>query len=219
MSNIPSILQDIIAEKQREVAKNSQIMPVALIENMIAEAAVEVPRGFYLALREKIQLGQNGVIAEIKKASPSKGLLREDFQPADIARSYENHGAACLSVLTDEKFFQGSELYLDMVKNESALPVIRKDFIISEYQVFESRAMGADCILLIAGCLSHEEMLTFTRLAYELGMDVLVEVHNLTELDKIAGLPIRMVGINNRNLHTFEVDLSVTVELSSHFPE
>lgn len=217
-TNMPSILKEIIEEKHREVKANSAAIPLSVIENVIADET-EHARGFYNALAHKIQYSENAVIAELKKASPSKGVIREDFQPIPIAKSYEENGAACLSVLTDKKFFQGSELYLDTVKSVSSLPVLRKDFIIDEYQVFESRAMGADCILLIAACLSYEELLHFTRIAYDLGMDVLVEIHNLQELDKIAGLPVRMVGINNRDLNTFEVDLSITTELVAQLPK
>lgn len=217
-TQVPSILRDILLEKQREVKLNMKALPTSVIENMIADEESDVPRGFYNALMQRVSEEKNAVIAEIKKASPSKGVIRDDFQPIPIAQSYERNGAACLSVLTDKKFFQGSELYLDSVKGASTLPVLRKDFIISEYQVFESRAMGADCILLIAACLSHEAMLTLIRLTYDLGMDVLVEVHNLAELDKVAGLPVRMVGINNRDLNTFEVDLSTTTELVAQLP-
>lgn len=216
--SMPSVLQEIIAEKHREIATRKAATPLELIEHMIADAD-DTPRGFFEALQGKVNVGQNAVIAEIKKASPSKGVICEDFDPVRIAKSYEQHGAACLSVLTDEKFFQGSELYLESAREATQLPVIRKDFIIDPYQVYEARGMGADCILLIAACLSHEEMLALIRLAYDLGMDVLVEVHNLAELDKVAGLPVRMVGINNRNLHTFEVDLSTTLELAAQIPE
>ncbi|PIE42032.1 MAG: indole-3-glycerol-phosphate synthase [Gammaproteobacteria bacterium] len=215
---LPTILEDIIAEKHREIEVRQKSNPVELIENIIVEQN-DVPRSFYQSLKRRIDNQQPAVIAEIKKASPSKGVIREDFDPVAIAKSYENAGAACLSVLTDEKFFQGSESYLDAAREATQLPVLRKDFIIDEYQVFEARAMGADCILLIAACLSHEQMFSLTRLAYDLGMDVLVEVHNVEELDKTAGLPIRMIGINNRNLHTFEVDLNTTFELSMLIPD
>ncbi len=215
---LPTILEDIIAEKHREIEARQKSNPVELIENIIVEQN-DVPRSFYQSLKRRIDNQQPAVIAEIKKASPSKGVIREDFDPVAIAKSYENAGAACLSVLTDEKFFQGSESYLDAAREATQLPVLRKDFIIDEYQVFEARAMGADCILLIAACLSPEQMFSLTRLAYDLGMDVLVEVHNVEELDKTAGLPIRMIGINNRNLHTFEVDLNTTFELSMLIPD
>lgn len=215
---LPTILEEIIAEKYCEIATRSEAMPIEMLENIIVEQD-DTPRGFYSALNKKREANQPAVIAEIKKASPSKGVIREDFRPAEIAKSYEAAGAACLSVLTDEKFFQGSESDLDAAREATRLPVIRKDFIVDEYQVFEARMMGADCILLIAACLTHEQMYTLTRLAYDLGMDVLVEVHNIAELDKTAGLPIRMVGINNRNLHTFEVDLNTTFNLAMMIPD
>lgn len=215
---MPTILEDIIAEKHREIATRSDKLPQELIEHMIAEMN-ETPRGFYRALADKVAKGENAVIAEVKKASPSKGVIRENFNPVEIAISYEKHGAACLSVLTDEKFFQGSEAYLDAARDAVKLPVIRKDFIVDSYQVYESRAMGADCILLIAACLTHDEMQSLTSLAYELGMDVLIEVHNQAELDKVVGIPVRMLGINNRNLHTFDVDLQTTIKLAEQLPK
>lgn len=215
---MPTILQEIIAEKHREVKARRQATPIELIEHLIVEQQ-DTPRGFVNALQQAVQAQRPAVIAEIKKASPSKGVIREQFDPVAIAKSYETAGAACLSVLTDEKFFQGSEYYLSDAREATQLPVIRKDFIIDEYQVFEARAMGADCILLIAACLSTDAMRTLTTLAYDLGMDVLIEVHNIEELNKIMGLPLRMVGINNRNLHTFEVDLQTTLTLASHIPD
>ncbi|MBS9778212.1 MAG: indole-3-glycerol phosphate synthase TrpC [Gammaproteobacteria bacterium] len=214
---IPSILEEIITQKQCEVAESIKTMPVEVIEHMIVENDLPV-RSFYGSLKKNTDNNKNAVIAEIKKASPSKGIICEDFNSQRIAQSYEEHGACCLSVLTDEKFFQGSELYLDEARSATKLPVLRKDFIISEYQIFESRVMGADCILLIAACLSHQEMLQFTRLAYDLGMDVLVEIHNIEDLEKVVGLPIRMIGVNNRNLNTFEVDLSTTISLVEYLP-
>ncbi len=214
---LPTILQQIIADKSNEVAEKKKVLPQSLIENMIAEQD-EFPRGFYRALSMRAKNSENAVIAEIKKASPSKGIICEQFDPGKIAKSYAQGGATCLSVLTDEKYFQGSELYLDAARHAVQLPVLRKDFIIDTYQIFESRAMGADCILLIAACLSQQQLYDMTRLAYDLGMDVLVEVHNMAELDKTAGLPLRMIGINNRNLHTFEVDLTVTFELAVQIP-
>lgn len=215
---MPTILEKIIAEKYHEIAARSEKLPQELIEHMIAEME-ETPRGFHRALADKVAKGDNAVIAEIKKASPSKGVIRENFDPVEIAINYEKHGAACLSVLTDEKFFQGSEAYLDAARDAVKLPVIRKDFIVDAYQVYESRAMGADCILLIAACLTHETMQSLTGLAYELGMDVLIEVHNQAELDKVAGIPVRMLGINNRNLHTFDVDLQTTITLAEQLPK
>lgn len=215
---IPSILQEIIEEKYREIKVRREKSPQALIEHLIADSD-DIPRGFYQALLAKAANKENAVIAEIKKASPSKGVICEDFDPVRIAKSYQANGAACLSVLTDEKFFQGSEDYLDAAREAVSLPVIRKDFIVDAYQVYESRAMGADCILLIAACLSHQEMADLTALAYELSMDVLIEVHNQAELDKVKGIPVRMLGINNRNLHTFEVDLQTTIRLAQQLPD
>lgn len=214
---MPTILQEIIAEKHREIAQRSKATPVELIEHVIGEQQ-DAPRGFFNALQRAAAANRPAVIAEIKKASPSKGVIRENFDPVAIAKSYEAAGAACLSVLTDEKFFQGSEHYLSDARDATQLPVIRKDFIVDAYQVFEARAMGADCILLIAACLSRDEMRDLTALAYELGMDVLIEVHNAEELNKIKGLPLRMIGINNRNLHTFEVDLQTTFALAADIP-
>lgn len=214
---MPTILEDIIAQKRREVQASMKAQPTALIEHLIADATAS-SRGFYGAMMRAVEGGRDAVIAEIKKASPSKGVIRKNFNPTAIAKEYERSGAACLSVLTDKAFFQGDELYLEQAKEATRLPVLRKDFIISEYQVYESCAMGADCILLIAACLSHASLLQLTRLAYDLGMDVLVEVHSLAELDKVAGLPVRMVGINNRDLHTFKVDLSITQELVPQIP-
>lgn len=217
-SSTPTVLEKIIAVKQQEVEENKSKIPTEVIESLVAEQT-DFTRGFYNRLYEKAIKKQNAVIAEIKKASPSKGIIREDFDPIAIAKSYEEHGATCLSILTDRQFFKGDESYLDAARENTSLPVLRKDFIIDAYQIFESRAMGADCILLIAACLSHQQMRELTLLAYDLGMDVLVEVHNMAELDKTAGLPIRMLGINNRNLHDFSVDLSITVDLASQVPE
>lgn len=215
---LPSILQEIISEKHREVATRSEITPVALLENIIVEQN-DTPRDFYHALQKKREINQPAVIAEIKRASPSKGIINDNVNPAEIAKSYEAAGASCLSVLTDEPFFQGSDSDLDAAREATTLPVLRKDFIIDEYQVFEARAIGADCILLIAACLTHEQMYTLTRLAYDLGMGVLIEVHSVDELDKIAGLPVRMIGINNRDLNTFEVDIETTFNLALMIPE
>ena len=175
-------------------------------------------RDFAGAMRDKIAAGQAAVIAEIKKASPSKGVLREHFVPAEIAGSYARGGAACLSVLTDVQFFQGAAIYLEQARAACALPVLRKDFMVDPYQVFEARAMGADCILLIAACLEDAEMMDLEAQAHELGMAVLVEVHDGFELDRALLLKTPLVGINNRNLRTFEVTLDTTLGLLKHVP-
>jgi indole-3-glycerol phosphate synthase len=210
------ILDRIVAVKREEVAARRLRQPLEALRRD-AEARTDV-RGFEAALRRRVDAGAAAVIAEVKRASPSKGLLRDPFVPADIARSYEAAGAACLSVLTDERFFQGSTEHLQQARAACALPVLRKDFVIDAYQVFEARAMGADCILLIAACLDDAAMADLCACASALGMDVLVEVHDETELDRALALPVRLVGINNRNLRTFEVSLQTTLGLKARVP-
>ncbi|MBV8380666.1 MAG: indole-3-glycerol phosphate synthase TrpC [Paucibacter sp.] len=210
------ILDRIVAVKREEVAAARQQRSLEAVR-ADAEARRDT-RGFANALRQRIAAGRSAVIAEVKKASPSKGVLRADFRPAEIAQSYERHGAACLSVLTDEQFFQGARAYLEEARAACALPVLRKDFMIDAYQVFEARAMGADCILLIAACLDDAQMRDLEAQALALGMDVLVEVHDGAELDRALALKTPLVGINNRNLKTFEVSLDVSAALRERVP-
>ncbi len=213
---MPDILNQIVAVKREEVAAAIKRKPLAA---MRADAESRVlTRDFAGALRAKIAAGQPAVIAEVKKASPSKGVLRADFIPADIAQSYAEHGAACLSVLTDQQFFQGSIDYLKQARASCSLPVLRKDFIIDAYQVYESRVMGADCILLIAACLDDAQMKSLEALAMSLDMAVLVEVHDESELDRALQLKTPLIGINNRNLKTFEVSLETTLGLLAKVP-
>lgn len=210
------ILNKIIATKHDEIAAAMRIKPLAAVRAE-AEANRDL-RDFAAALEAKIAAGNSAVIAEIKKASPSKGILRENFVPADIARSYESGGAACLSVLTDAQYFQGSVAYLQQARAACSLPVIRKDFIVDAYQVFEARAMGADCILLIVGALELHQMQALEALAHELGMSVLVESHDAAELDAALTLKTSLIGINNRDLRTFNVSLSTTTDLLARIP-
>jgi indole-3-glycerol phosphate synthase len=210
------ILNKIIAVKHQEVAAARQRKSLASIR-ADAESRV-LTRDFVGALRAKIAAGLPAVIAEIKKASPSKGVIREDFIPADIAQAYAEHGAACLSVLTDKDFFQGQVDYLKQARASCDLPVLRKDFMIDPYQVYESRVMGADCILLIAACLTDAEMAEMEAVARSLDMAVLVEVHDAAELQRALKLQTPLVGINNRNLHTFEVSLDTTINMLKDVP-
>ena len=210
------ILNKIIAVKRQEVAEAIGRKPLSAMRQD-AESRVNT-RDFVGALRAKIAAGRPAVIAEIKKASPSKGVLRADFIPADIAQSYAEFGAACLSVLTDQQFFQGSIDYLKQARASCSLPVLRKDFIIDAYQVYESRVMGADCILLIAACLDDAQLKTLEALAMSLDMAVLVEVHDEAELARALQLKTPLIGINNRNLNTFEVSLEVTLSLMGQVP-
>ena len=210
------ILNKIVAVKREEVAAATKRKPLAAMR-FDAESRV-LTRDFVGALRAKISAGKPAVIAEIKKASPSKGVLRADFIPADIAQSYAEYGAACLSVLTDKDFFQGSIDYLKQARASCSLPVLRKDFIIDPYQVYESRVMGADCILLIAACLDDAQMKALEALALSLDMAVLVEVHDRAELERALQLKTPLLGINNRNLQTFEVSLDTTLGLVKDVP-
>lgn len=210
------ILDKIVAVKREEVAAALAKKSLAMVR-ADAESRV-LTRDFEGALRAKIAAGQAAVIAEIKKASPSKGVLRQEFIPADIAQSYAEHGAACLSVLTDKQFFQGSVDFLKQARASCDLPVLRKDFLIDAYQVYEARAMGADAILLIAACLDDAQMAEMEAVARSLDMAVLVEVHDRAELDRALKLKTRLVGINNRNLKTFEVSLQATLDMLPAVP-
>jgi len=214
------ILNKILDVKATEVAAAKKHRDFnSLRRDVESDAALRADlRGFEASLRRTIAAGRAGVIAEVKKASPSKGVLRADFRPADIAQSYENGGAACLSVLTDVQFFQGSPEYLKQARAACELPVIRKDFIVDPYQVYEARAMGADAILLIVAALDHGLMADLEACAQELGMDVLVEVHDGDELDAALKLKTGLLGINNRNLRTFDVTLDTTIGLLPRIP-
>ncbi|NDI84604.1 indole-3-glycerol phosphate synthase TrpC [Undibacterium crateris] len=209
------ILRQILDVKQDEVAAARRYQSLISLRDEVesdAESRAAI-RGFERAMRQKIAAGHAAVIAEIKKASPSKGVLRADFEPAAIAQSYAHHGAACLSVLTDEKFFQGAPAYLQQARAACAIPALRKDFIIDHYQVYQARQWGADCILLIVAALDHGLMADLEACALELGMDVLVEVHDRAELDIALTLKTPLLGINNRNLRTFDVTLDTTLGL------
>ena len=210
------ILDKIVAVKREEIAAAKAQKPLAAVR-FDAESRV-LTRDFVGALRQKIAAGKPAVIAEVKKASPSKGVLRADFIPADIAQSYAEYGAACLSVLTDRQFFQGTTDYLKQARASCSLPVLRKDFMVDPYQVYEARVMGADCILLIAACLDDQQMQDMEALAQSLDMAVLVEVHDAAELERALKLKTPLIGVNNRNLKTFEVSLETTIALKAQVP-
>lgn len=210
------VLQKILATKREEIARASVVVPLASMEKRAAAAGL--PRDFAGAMRSQSEAGGPAVIAEIKKASPSKGLLREHFDPQAIAKSYAAAGATCLSVLTDSVYFQGAHADLEVARAACALPVLRKDFIIDPYQVYEARALGADCILLIAAALELDAMRTLEAHAHALGMAVLVEIHDGGELEAALSLKTPLLGINNRNLRTFETRLDTTLDLLSRIP-
>ncbi len=212
MSDILNKILDVKADEVAAAKKHRDLNSLRREVESNADARKSL-RGFEASLRAKIASGKAGVIAEVKKASPSKGILRADFKPADIASSYANHGAACLSVLTDVQFFQGTPDYLQQARAACAIPVLRKDFMIDPYQVYEARSWGADCILLIVAALDHGLMAEMEACAHELGMGVLVEVHNAEELTAALRLKTALLGINNRNLRTFEVSLQNTIDL------
>ena len=210
------VLNKILARKVQEVAERRARVPMQELSSHLAAASP--PRGFAAAVRARIAAGKAAVIAEIKKASPSKGVIRADFQPAQIARSYEQGGAACLSVLTDVDFFQGSDAYLQQARAACGLPVLRKDFMVDAYQIAEARVLGADCVLLIVAALDDATLTVLGGQALELGMDVLVEVHDAGEMQRALALPFArseraLLGVNNRNLRTFEVSLDTTLAL------
>ncbi len=215
-ADVADILQNILAVKHDEVAAAQAQKPLAALR---AEAESQAtPRDFVGAVRDRVGARKPAVIAEIKKASPSKGVLRANFRPGEIAASYEAGGAACLSVLTDRQFFQGAPEYLQQARAACALPVLRKDFLVDAYQVYEARAMGADCVLLIVAALDIAELLEFEAIAHSLGMAVLVEVHDAAELEQALRLKTPLIGINNRNLHSFAVSLDVTLDLLPRIP-
>ncbi|MCW9013062.1 MAG: indole-3-glycerol phosphate synthase TrpC [Gammaproteobacteria bacterium] len=212
----PDILNKILQRKVEEISEASAKESIEALRQR-ADSAPAV-RGFIRAIEKKIAAGQPGIIAEIKKASPSKGVIRENFVPEDIAKSYEKHGATCLSILTDRDYFQGAEEYLIQARAATKLPVIRKDFIIDPYQVYEARAMGADCILLIVSALDDKPLNELLALAHDLDMDVLMEVHDRDEMQRAINSGARLIGVNNRNLRTFEVSLQNTLAMLDMVP-
>jgi indole-3-glycerol phosphate synthase len=216
MSGTPDILKKILQRKREEIAERSRQVSLKQLKQQ-AQAASPT-RGFINAMAAKIKQGKPGIIAEIKKASPSKGVIRENFDPVAIAKSYEQHGAACLSILTDRDFFQGHEDYLLQARAATKLPVIRKDFIIDPYQVYEARAINADCILLIVAALDDEKLSELLSLAHELNMDVLMEVHDAEEMRRAIQTGAKLIGINNRNLRTFELSLNTTLDMLDRVP-
>ena len=215
--NAPTILRKILARKREEVTQRSARNSLSSLERRITEQTAS--RGFAAALQQRISLGEPAVIAEVKKASPSKGVIRENFQPGQIATSYQDGGATCLSVLTDIDFFQGCDAYLQEARAACDLPVLRKDFTIDPYQVVEARAIGADAVLLIVAALADDQMRELAHTAAEVGVDVLVEVHDRAELERALELSTPLVGINNRDLHTFEMRLETTLDLLPHIPD
>jgi indole-3-glycerol phosphate synthase len=213
----PTILRKIVARKWEEIEERQRTLKLADCKAQAFDR--EDTRGFVRAIEEKQANNLPAIIAEIKKASPSKGIIRENFVPQLIAESYEQAGAACLSVLTDRDFFQGHEDYLQQARSASSLPIIRKDFMVAPYQIYESRVVNADCVLLIAACLTKDQMQELSGIAHEIGLDVLVEVHNEAELNDALTLNTRLIGINNRDLHSFEVSLDNTFNLLSKIPD
>ena len=217
MTDTPDILVKILKTKQAEIAERSAKVSLTALKEACLSA--DTVRPFVGALQDSMAANRSAVIAEIKKASPSKGVIREHFVPADIAKSYEAGGASCLSVLTDKDYFQGNEEYLIAAREACSLPILRKDFTIDPYQVYEARAINADCILLIVAALDDNQLQSLYELAGELGMDALIEVHDQAELERALTLGATMVGINNRNLRTFETSLNTSIDLLSMIPE
>ena len=217
MSEAATVLKNIITRKWEQVAERKQRCGMGQLQAMMNEQSA--CRGFVRAIEARVGTGRAAVVAEIKKASPSKGVIREHFQPAEIAASYAQGGAACLSVLTDEEFFQGADVHLQQARAACSLPVLRKDFVVDPYQVVEARAIGADCILLIATALADVQFAELNAAAGELGLDVLIEVHDREDLERSLGFGHTLVGINNRDLHSFETSLDTTLGLLPHIPE
>jgi indole-3-glycerol phosphate synthase len=217
MNDPVDILQRILRRKAEEVVERSDALPLRELSARLADAPA--PRDFLGALAARLAAGEAAVIAEIKRASPSRGLLREDFRPGDIAASYQRHGAACLSVLTDRDYFQGDDEHLRLARTACALPVLRKDFMVDAYQIYESRLLGADCILLIVAALGDAQLVEYAGLAAHLGMSVLVEVHDADELERALALGAPLVGINNRDLRTFDTRLETTLDLLGRIPD
>ncbi len=216
VNDTPDVLKKILLRKAEEVAERKVRLPLHELKARLSDAPA--PRDFVAAIHNKLVSGDSAVIAEVKKASPSQGVIRADFDPAAIAASYERGGAACLSVLTDIDFFQGSDAYLQQARGACALPVLRKDFMIDPYQVYEARAIGADCILLIVAALNDEQMATLEGIAHELGMAVLVESHDGAELERALRLTTPLIGINNRDLRSFKTSLNTTIDLLPKIP-
>ena len=218
MGDTPDVLKRIVTKKWEEVEHKKSLKSISEMERISEETSYD-RRGFVDAIRRCNRLGSIGVIAEIKKASPSKGIIRKHLDPGQIARSYESGGATCLSVLTDEFFFQGSDQNLSKAREASNIPVLRKDFILAPYQIYEAAAIGSDCVLLIASILSEDELKQLNQLALSIGLDTLIEVHNLVELTTVKSLNPPLIGINNRDLQTFDVSLNVTLDLLDSIPE